>query len=300
MTVDKNSLYYIDEPTCISFSGGRTSAFMLYKVLEAHDGDLPEFAKITFANTGKEMPQTLDFVRDCGEKWGVDITWLERFTTKLPEGEKKKYSYETKVVDYESASRNGEPFAQLIQAYGYAPNPVARFCTSQLKIKAISDYLVNVCGFEKPFVGFIGIRADEQRRAAKMNGTIESGEERYLPLWLDGVTAKDVGKFWSNNDFDLNLPNNNGVTDWGNCDLCFLKGQGKRQSIIRERPDLADWWIEQENTDGKGKGYPSYFRKDSISYKDMKKIALQQSGLFDDIFDDTTLGDKSMSCFCGD
>ena len=273
---------------------------MLYKVLEAHDGELPEFAKVTFANTGKEMPQTLDFVRDCGEKWGVDIAWLERFTTKLPEGEKKKYAYETKVVDYDSASRNGEPFAQLIQAYGYAPNPVARFCTSQLKIKAISDYLVNVCGFEKPFVGFIGIRADEQRRAAKMNGTIESGEERYLPLWLDGVTAKDVGKFWSNNDFDLNLPNNNGVTDWGNCDLCFLKGQGKRQSIIRERPDLADWWIEQENTDGKGKGYPSYFRKDSISYKDMKKIALQQSGLFDDIFDDTTLGDKSMSCFCGD
>jgi 3'-phosphoadenosine 5'-phosphosulfate sulfotransferase (PAPS reductase)/FAD synthetase len=32
---------------------------------------------VTFANTGKEMPETLDFVRDCGEHWGVDITWLE-------------------------------------------------------------------------------------------------------------------------------------------------------------------------------------------------------------------------------
>ena len=44
MKKNKNSIYYIDEPTCISFSGGRTSAFMLHKVLEAHDGDLPEFA----------------------------------------------------------------------------------------------------------------------------------------------------------------------------------------------------------------------------------------------------------------
>jgi len=292
--VDKNSLYYINEPTCISFSGGRTSAFMLHKVLEAHDGDLPEFAKITFANTGKEMPQTLDFVRDCGENWGVDIAWLERFSRKSREDEKNKYVYETKVVDYASASRNGEPFAQLIKTIGYAPNPVARYCTAQLKIRAISDYLVNICGFEKPYVGFIGIRADEVRRAVKMNGKIESGQERYLPLYLDGVIAKDVGRFWSNNDFDLNLPNNNGVTDWGNCDLCFLKGTSKKQSIIRERPELADWWIEQEDS-LKGIGTGSYFRQDTPSYKTMKTIALDQTSIFDDLYIDETI-----PCFCGD
>ena len=292
--MDKNSLYYINEPTCISFSGGRTSAFMLHKVLEAHDGDLPEFAKITFANTGKEMPQTLDFVRDCGKNWGVDIAWLERFSRKSREDEKNKFTFKTKIVNYESASRNGEPFAQLIKTIGYAPNPVARYCTAQLKIRAISDYLVNVCGFEKPYVGFIGIRGDEVRRAVKMSGTIESGQERYLPLYLDGVTAKDVGRFWSNNDFDLNLPNNNGVTDWGNCDLCFLKGTSKKQSIIREQPELADWWIEQEDS-LKGIGTGSYFRKDTPSYKTMKTIALEQTSIFDDLYIDETI-----PCFCGD
>jgi 3'-phosphoadenosine 5'-phosphosulfate sulfotransferase (PAPS reductase)/FAD synthetase len=267
---------------------------MLHKVLEAHDGDLPEFAKITFANTGKEMPQTLDFVRDCGKNWGVDIAWLERFSRKSREDEKNKFTFKTKIVNYESASRNGEPFAQLIKTIGYAPNPVARYCTAQLKIRAISDYLVNVCGFEKPYVGFIGIRGDEVRRAVKMSGTIESGQERYLPLYLDGVTAKDVGRFWSNNDFDLNLPNNNGVTDWGNCDLCFLKGTSKKQSIIREQPELADWWIEQEDS-LKGIGTGSYFRKDTPSYKTMKTIALEQTSIFDDLYIDETI-----PCFCGD
>ena len=293
--MDKNSLYYIDEPTCISFSGGRTSAYMLHKVLEAHDGDLPEFAKITFANTGKEMPQTLDFVRDCGQKWGVDIVWLERFARKAREDEKNKYVYETKIVDYKSASRNGEPFSQLIKTLGYAPNPVARYCTAQLKIRAMSEYLINVCGFEKPYVGFIGIRGDEKRRAVKMSGTIENGQERYLPLYLEGVTAKDVGKFWEQSDFDLNLPNNNGVTDWGNCDLCFLKGNGKKQSIIRERPELADWWIEHETIDGNGTGKPSYFRQDTPSYKSMKEFALEQTSIFDNMFSDETI-----PCFCGD
>jgi 3'-phosphoadenosine 5'-phosphosulfate sulfotransferase (PAPS reductase)/FAD synthetase len=164
---------------------------MLHKVLEAHDGDLPEFAKITFANTGKEMPQTLDFVRDVGEKWGVDIAWLERFTRRTKKGEKNKlgnenkFAYTLKIVDYESASRNGEPFSSLIKAVGFAPNPVARFCTAQLKIYAMHEYLVDICGFEKPFVGFIGIRGDEVRRAVKMSGTISMGQERFLPLYLD-------------------------------------------------------------------------------------------------------------------
>ena len=54
--------YVITEPTCISFSGGRTSAYMLYQVLQAHDGKMPDDGIVCFANTGKEEENTLKFV----------------------------------------------------------------------------------------------------------------------------------------------------------------------------------------------------------------------------------------------
>ena len=69
--------YHIETPALISFSGGRTSGYLLRHMLDAHGGRLPPDLMVCFANTGKEMPQTLDFVRDCGVQWNVPIVWLE-------------------------------------------------------------------------------------------------------------------------------------------------------------------------------------------------------------------------------
>ena len=57
-----NSYILPDGNVQISFSGGRTSAFMLHQILEANNG-LPDRAKVIFTNTGREMEQTLDFVQ---------------------------------------------------------------------------------------------------------------------------------------------------------------------------------------------------------------------------------------------
>src|SRR5215475_13155125 len=97
--------FLIKGPALISFSGGRSSAYMLWRILQAHGGTLPDDVKVTFANTGKEMPQTLDFVRDCGERWGVEVVWLEYRRNDGP-------SFE--IVTHETASRAGEPFKALI------------------------------------------------------------------------------------------------------------------------------------------------------------------------------------------
>ena len=109
--------FKISQPTCISFSGGRTSAYLLWRVLQANGG-LPADTVVCFANTGKEVEATLRFVRDCAEHWQVPIHWLE-YRPSEPG---------FVVVDFDTASRAGEPFEALIRKRQYLPNPVARGC----------------------------------------------------------------------------------------------------------------------------------------------------------------------------
>ena len=282
--------YYIDEPTSISFSGGRTSAYMLYQVLEANNG-VPNDMVVTFANTGREMPQTLDFVHACSAHWGVPIVWLELAGMKrtiIENKERAELDKSFKIVDYDTASRNGEPFKILLDGIPSQPNAVMRTCTAYLKIHAMRWYLDEL-GWERPHVQMIGIRADEMRRAAKIQANpVADGSERVLPLVQAGVTKYTVGDFWEKQAFDLKLPNNNGTTDWGNCDLCFLKSFQKKISIIRARPDLADWWIKREEESQQP------FRKDHPDYKHMLRLSAETADMFSDI------DDESIPCFCGD
>src|SRR5688572_29815835 len=109
--------FRVEGPAVISFSGGRTSGMLLYNILAAHDWTLPEDVRVAFANTGKEMPETLDFVRECQVRWGVDIAWLEYRSDPDPQ---RRWAQ----VGPKSASRNGEPFEALIRDKRYLPNPV--------------------------------------------------------------------------------------------------------------------------------------------------------------------------------
>jgi hypothetical protein len=270
--------FVIDEPTCISFSGGRTSAYMLWRVLQSNNG-LPDEAIVCFANTGKEEEATLEFVRDCSVNWNVKIHWVEY------RSDDPKFA----EVTFETASRNGEPFEQLILKKKFLPNPVTRFCTIEMKIRAIHKFLKSKGWKHNENMDWVGIRADEPRRVAKI------ARER-LPLVAAGISAKDVGKFWSEQPFDLGLPNVNGKTLHGNCDLCFLKGAGQTLSLIAEKPERAIWWAKMETlvqTSDKTFGDGGRFRKDRPSYKQMMNYAENQSDFFG-------MDDESISCFCGD
>ena len=276
--------YLITEPTCISFSGGRTSGYMLYKILEAHNMSLPNDAIVCFANTGKECEETLEFVRDCEINWGVEIHWLEYVYA--PETSKR-----FKKVNFETASRNGEPFAASIDQNGkpYLPNPVARICTTNLKIRVIDKYLKSLGREHNERSDWVGIRADEQRRAAKI-------ERHRTPLVTAGVTKEIVGDFWRSQSFDLKLPNYNGVTMHGNCDLCFLKPANQVYTLIQEKPERAIWWMNMEKhaqTSDKTYGDGARFRKDRPSYAQMYEYTKTQQNLFDP-------NEEAISCFCGD
>ena len=210
--------YLIHGPALISFSGGRTSGYMLKHILDAHGGALPDDVKVTFANTGKEMPETLDFVQECASRWNVPIVWLE--WRDRPKGEQR-----FDIVSHNSASRNGEPFTALINKRGYLPNPITRFCTTKLKIETMKHYAMDVLGWTR-WDNVVGLRADEPIRVSRSRARTGERWEMVLPLADAGASRADVTAFWQWQGFDLRLPNNDGNTPLGNCDLCFLKGGG--------------------------------------------------------------------------
>lgn len=283
--------FKIDSPTCISFSGGRTSAYMLWRVLQSNNG-LPPEAIVCFANTGKEDEATLRFVRDCGEQWDVKIHWLEYQSAKDP---KNRF----KVIEFDTASREGEPFEAVIRAKNYLPNPVTRFCTVELKIRTMHRYLRSLgwADDDKEWDQFVGIRADEDRRVSKIRArpspeTVR--ETMCMPLADAGITIQDIDEFWKRQNFNLELPTINGKTLAGNCDLCFLKAGNQVQTLIAEKPERAVWWARMESLALASKPSGAVFRSDRPNYAQMLKFAQNQMDLFNN------LDEETIPCFCGD
>lgn len=265
--VARMSPYRIPGPACISFSGGRTSAYMLRQIVNAHGGTLPDDVIVTFANTGKERDETLDFVDRVATEWAVPVVWLEYRET-APGFE---------VVGHNSASRAGEPYSVLVGKKQYLPNAVTRFCTAELKVRPIKKYLMS-SGFDH-WTMVLGLRADEPRRIAKATAPNKERWDVAVPLARAGATEQTVTDFWKAQPFDLQLRSHE-----GNCDLCFLKGRGKLAEIIKRTPERADWWIAQEQRCG------ATFRKDRLTYAAIREAAVNQV----ELFDEATLDD----CWC--
>ena len=288
------SPYKLSGTTVVRFSGGRTSAYMLRQVLDNND-DLSDLV-VTFANTGKEHPATLEFVRECAERWAIPIIWLEF----------RDDDAGFAVVDYATASRQGEPFEALIRKRKYLPNPVTRFCTIDLRIRIIHKYLrcLGLSTVEAPVDMMAGIRADEPRRVVKIRHRKSTSESKWatmvMPLADAGVGVQDVTDFWAGQPFDLMLPTINGRTLEGNCDLCFLKGAKQVYSIIASDRDepirKGDWWARMESSvvsGGKFIGDGARFRSDRPSYQQMLDYSDTQFDMF-------TGHIESIDCFCGD
>jgi 3'-phosphoadenosine 5'-phosphosulfate sulfotransferase (PAPS reductase)/FAD synthetase len=248
----------------LSFSGGRTSAFMTDKLL----AELPrDQVVVCFANTGKEEGATLDFVDRCDKHWGGVVHWLE-------------YDPERKFreVTYESASRAGEPFEALIRRRHYLPNVVARFCTQDLKIRVIKHFMLSH-GY-RYWTNVVGIRYDEPARWSIMTSIAEKERwDIWLPLVKWRVTKPMVLDYWKTMPFDLGLAHYQ-----GNCDLCFLKGRNKLKRLLTEHPEKADWWMAQEDLVG------GSFRKQFTIRKFLEAIRAAPT-LFD-------YEDPDIDCFC--
>lgn len=206
----------------VSFSGGETSAFMTHWILNNARDHYSDIA-VVFANTGQENEQTLEFVRECDRRFDFGTVWIE-----AAQHHGKRKSASARVVDYISASRDGQPFEDMISKYGI-PNQKFKHCTRDLKTNPINAFARDGLGWEAgSYDTAIGIRADEIDRQSS------SAAQRRLfyPLIKAGATKPKINQWFSGQDFRLRLKGYQ-----GNCKWCWKKSFRKHLTIIGETPD---------------------------------------------------------------
>lgn len=216
----------------VSISGGRTSAYMAIK-LQTEYRDRFDL-KFIFANTGIEHEETLSFLDRIDRKFSLDVVWLE---ANVNHEERKSSSY--KIVDFISASRNGEPFEEVIKKYGI-PNMSYPHCTRELKIRVMENYIKSI-GWKYEFRA-IGIRYDETNRISE-----EASKNRiYYPLIDFFPTEKwEVLDWFKNKDYDLNINES-----LGNCVTCWKKTDSKLMRIMNDNPSSFDFFDRMEKEYG--------------------------------------------------
>lgn len=235
----------------VSFSSGRSSAYMLYLLLKRYRDDPNVDLAVTMCNTSQEDPRSLVFADKIDREWNVGIVWLE---AEVHEGAGNGTTH--RVVDFETAKRNGEVFEAVIAKYGI-PNPTFRnLCNRELKLRPMDSYCRSIGWETGSYDTAIGIRADEVDR---VNPRFR--EKRLIyPLIDAGITKADVLAFWAKQPFDLELPDEH----FGNCVWCWKKSLRKHLTLAKEAPEVFDFprRMELEYADaGAGPGNRRFFRE---------------------------------------
>ena len=204
----------------VAFSGGRTSGYMCKYLINNKSSEY-NFTFI-YANTGQEHENTLKFVNQCDIEFGLNLIWLEAKVIH-EEGKGTKHT----IVTYETASRNGEPFEEVIKKYGL-PNQEFIHCTRELKIKPIKSY-VKEMGIKNSLLA-LGIRADEYHRVKRVENKI------YPLVDFIMVTKGDILLWWKTQKFDLEVPEH-----LGNCKWCYKKSERKLKTLALDYPEVFEF-----------------------------------------------------------
>lgn len=261
------------EKLLVSVSGGETSGYMARR-LQIEYSDKYEMVFV-FANTGQELEKTLVFVDRCDKEWGLNIVWTEAV---VYHDERKSCGH--RVVTFNTASRDGKPFEEVIKKYGI-PNKPFPHCTRELKKNTINSYR-NSIGWKDCFSA-IGIRRDEPKRVKPS----ADAERIVYPLFHWFPTVKpEIRDWWDDQPFQLGLKSYQ-----GNCSWCWKKSTTKLIRIAKETPEVFMFpdRMEREYAMAGPSGQPQVFFRDHRSANDILGMAeiLQPGLLFEDPDEDS-------------
>jgi hypothetical protein len=240
----------------VSFSGGETSAFMA-KWLKDNKSNEYEMVFV-FANTGEENEATLVFADKCDKAFGLNLVWIEYDHLSFC------------MVNFESASRNGQPFEKMIQKFGI-PNVGFNHCSRELKQAIIKRFARSIGWMAKDYDTAIGIRADEIDRISK-----DRKKNRLIyPLVNLGITKPKINLFWRQMPFRLELKGYE-----GNCKVCWKKSLRKHLTIMKESPqhfnNFEKWEEKYKNSYQKDRPESNQdirFFRSNLTVNDIRKLS---------------------------
>jgi hypothetical protein len=249
----------------VSFSGGRTSAYLCYLMKEMYGDDVD----FVFMDTGAEHIETYRFLRRVNQCFELNVTCL-RGDFSLPIGKGVGY----KVVDIDDIKPDLKPFSEMMEKYG-TPYIGGMFCTDRMKLKPFKKYCDDKYG-KGNYEAWLGIRADELSRVfgsglyKALSNTLGLCDETILKIAQAGkdrddffvlgeqvdddiflsvqdrfgagirymaeisdFDKQDVLDFWDGMPFDLY------IDEWlGNCVFCPKKSNLKLAAAQRDEPEM--------------------------------------------------------------
>jgi 3'-phosphoadenosine 5'-phosphosulfate sulfotransferase (PAPS reductase)/FAD synthetase len=169
-----------------------------------------------FCDTQKELAETYEYLERLKARLGITITYLS------PE----------------------RGFDHWLDVYGgVLPSPQMRWCTKQLKIKPLEQFIG-----DDHAVSYIGIRADENRDgyiSTKPNIT------PVYPFKEDGLRKEDILRILE--ESGIGIPSYYRWRSRSGCYFCFFQRKVEWVKLAEEHPDLFDQAVayEQEHSDGR-------------------------------------------------
>lgn len=233
-----------DYPHVVNFSGGRTSAYLVYLFEQAKKMQPELKVEYVFCDTGAEHPKTYDFIRQVVRHFNINLTCIR---THIP----LEYGFGAVpvVISLEQIGQDLKPFLNVCEKHG-TPTVAAPLCSDRMKGIPADKYCNEKYGRFK-FYKWLGIRADEQRRIKVVTDQLDMFDKptkkkmklKYMAQ-ISNFEKVDVLEFWENMPFNLDLPD-----VLGNCIFCIKKGENKLALAARYEPEMAKEFISMINSD---------------------------------------------------
>ena len=206
MSISKKQVRHI-----LGLSGGKDStalAILMHK-------QVPQM-EYFFCDTHKELPETYEYLERIKARLGIKIEYL-------------------------SADRG---FDHWLDVYGgFLPSPKMRWCTKQLKIIPLEQFI----GLDEA-ISYIGIRADENR-----DGYISTKPniKAIFPFKEQGLVKADIIRLLE--ESGIGLPDYYRWRSRSGCFFCFFQRKYEWVMLEQEHPKLFVEAVkyEQEHSDGR-------------------------------------------------